>query len=172
MVPRFVSRLIPAMRSRLLMSVEARHFSGSSSLPASVTTTTTPSTTTTKTIGFIGLGNMGLPMCLNLATNNKSQDDLLFQVLAFDTNTTALATATQKAGVQAAKSIDDIGAAHCSIIFTMLPGCSAVDAVTARLLQQIGDNNDSDSVLFVDCSTVRCISVAVVVLWYWNDTNY
>jgi 3-hydroxyisobutyrate dehydrogenase len=117
------------MRSR---SGEARHFSGSSSA----------------VIGFIGLGNMGLPMCLNLASQS--------QVVAFDTNSAALATATQKAGIHPATSIDDIGAAHCSIIFTMLPGCQAVNAVTARLLEQVGD-----SVLFVDCSTVRYTHVWV-----------
>eukprot|EP00545_Synedropsis_sp_CCMP1620_P000880 CAMPEP_0119029764 /NCGR_PEP_ID=MMETSP1176-20130426/40687_1 /TAXON_ID=265551 /ORGANISM="Synedropsis recta cf, Strain CCMP1620" /LENGTH=301 /DNA_ID=CAMNT_0006986119 /DNA_START=188 /DNA_END=1093 /DNA_ORIENTATION=+ len=91
-------------------------------------------------IGFIGLGNMGLPMCLNLAQHKD--------VVAFDLNKDALQEAVA-GGAQPAHNIQEVAAAGCSIIFTMLPGCQAVDAVILPLLQ--ASPNPS---IFVDCSTV------------------
>lgn len=99
----------------------------------------------TKKIGFIGLGNMGLPMCLNLvkqANNHHHQYD----VIAFDVNDDALQKALT-GGAHAAHQVEEI-ADDCSVIFTMLPGDKAVDSVMSKLLM-IGP-----SAIFVDCSTV------------------
>ncbi|CAB9525942.1 hydroxyisobutyrate dehydrogenase, mitochondrial [Seminavis robusta] len=98
-------------------------------------------------VGFIGLGNMGLPMSINLATANDSKMD----VIAFDANPTALNLA-KEAGMRTASSVEEIGASNCSVIITMLPGCQAVDAVTPMLLESCDPNA---STLFVDCSTVH-----------------
>ena len=81
---------------------------------------------------------MGLPMATNLAQKWK--------VLAFDTNKEALKIA-QEAGCQTATDLNQLG--DCSIIFTMLPGCNAVDHVTPILL-----DSASSSTVFVDSSTV------------------
>lgn len=101
-------------------------------------------------VGFVGLGNMGLPMSMNLAKEAT--------VLAFDTNKEAM-TKAQAAGVHRANSIEDIGASDCSVIFTMLPGCPAVDHVTPLLLE-----NTTSKVVFVDSSTVHPTTSR-----RWND---
>lgn len=98
---------------------------------------------TTDSIGFVGLGNMGLPMATNLAKN--------WSVIAFDANEKAMKIA-QEAGIQRAPSLEQVGASSCSVIFTMLPGCSAVDHVTPILLDSV---DPASSTVFVDCSTVR-----------------
>ena len=90
-------------------------------------------------IGFIGLGNMGLPMCLNLLKTDN-------EIIAFDLNEDALHEA-QIHGAKPAQQVEDV-AADCSIIFTMLPGDQAVDRVMSKLLM-VGP-----AAIFVDCSTV------------------
>lgn len=96
-------------------------------------------------IGFVGLGNMGLPMSIHLAKDKDSN------VVAYDTNNKAMRIA-EDAGITRANSIEEIGAAQCSIIFTMLPGCAAVDLVTSVLLDSA---QSESSIIFVDCSTVH-----------------
>ena len=90
-------------------------------------------------LGFVGLGNMGLPMCLNLAKSNKD-------IVAYDTNATALQKA-EKGGIQCVDSLVELGQADCNAIFTMLPGDAAVDAVMPVLMQNWPR-------VIVDCSTV------------------
>ena len=103
-------------------------------------------------IGFIGLGNMGLPMSLNLAKHSHN-------VIAFDDNSNNNNKAmdiAEEAGIHRATSVEDVGASQCSVIFTMLPGCQAVDHVTSALLESVPSSSNNDtSVVFVDCSTVR-----------------
>lgn len=94
---------------------------------------------TTK-LGFVGLGNMGLPMCINLLKSNK-------EIMAFDTKEVAIAKA-QENGIQTVSSLDEIGNSDCEIVFTMLPGDQAVDAVMPVLIK-----NQSPRII-VDCSTV------------------
>jgi len=94
-------------------------------------------------VGFVGLGNMGLPMATNLAKN--------WNIIAFDVNENSTNQAAQ-AGIKKADSVEQIGASGCSIIFTMLPGCNAVNHVTPLLLDS---TSASSSVVFVDCSTVH-----------------
>ena len=90
-------------------------------------------------IGFIGLGNMGLPMCLNLLKTEN-------HVVAFDLNQDALHQA-QNHGAVATQQIEEL-ASDCSVIFTMLPGDQAVDRVMSQLIM-VGP-----AATFVDCSTV------------------
>ena len=95
-------------------------------------------------VGFLGLGNMGLPMAINLAKKEN--------VLAFDLNQQAMTTAEQ-GGVKLAPSMEAI-ATESSIIFTMLPGCDAVHSVLSALVTHCGTNNTNKRITFVDCSTV------------------
>jgi 3-hydroxyisobutyrate dehydrogenase len=95
-------------------------------------------------VAFVGLGNMGLPMAMNLAKETT--------VLAFDTNPETCAAATER-GIKIASSVEEIGNDEdCQVIFTMLPGCSTVDDVMTTLWDNIDEA--SPSRILVDCSTV------------------
>ncbi|MEW6121568.1 MAG: NAD(P)-dependent oxidoreductase [Pseudomonadota bacterium] len=75
----------------------------------------------TSTIGFIGLGVMGGPMCRNMAAKHPGP------VLAFDLDAAALA-AVAEAGAKPASSVEDI-ARQADIIFLSLPGDRQVEAL-------------------------------------------
>ena len=95
-------------------------------------------------IGFIGLGNMGLPMALNLAKAGH-------QVTGFDT-----------ADIQLPKEIDSaVDAASCvvgcEIVVTMLPN--------GAILQKVADSilpNMQKGAVLCDCSTVDVRSARLV----------
>jgi 3-hydroxyisobutyrate dehydrogenase-like beta-hydroxyacid dehydrogenase len=91
-----------------------------------------------ETIGFIGLGVMGEPMCRNLARKSGCR------VLAFDVRPEPLARLAGD-GVEAAASIDDL-AVRAKIIFLSLPGEPEVRAIAGRLALR-------DAQVLVDCST-------------------
>jgi 3-hydroxyisobutyrate dehydrogenase len=113
-------------------------------------------------VGFIGLGNMGLPMSLRLANNGV-------KVFAFDTNPGACEAASQ-AGIQIAESVSQIGqSSDCDLVFTMLPSCKAVDSVMDNLVQSTPES--SRSRVFVDSSTV---SPATSRKWHqvWSDKGH
>lgn len=105
-------------------------------------------------VGFIGLGNMGLPMAINLATKMKETTS----VISFDLNSEAMKVATN-AGIQQASSLEELAKSNCSTIFTMLPGCDAVNTVMPILLENSKDNT---GIVFVDSSTVSLDCVFVL----------
>jgi len=74
----------------------------------------------TETIGFIGLGNMGLPMCLNLIESG-------FDVVAFDLRSEPVAEAVA-AGGRTTDSVAQV-AAEADILLTSLPRPDHVAAV-------------------------------------------
>lgn len=76
---------------------------------------------TAPTIGFIGLGVMGGPMCRNIVKKHPAK------VLAFDLNATALAAVAQ-AGAQAANSVAEVAQA-ADIVLLSLPGGKQVHEV-------------------------------------------
>lgn len=100
-------------------------------------------------IGFLGLGNMGLPMALNLASSNI--------VTSFDLSDRAIKKA-QKEGLTVASSVESL-ARESNMIITMLPGDNAVDSV----LRQVS-KNCPPSTLFIDCSTVSPTTSR-----FWHD---
>ncbi|MBI4081345.1 MAG: NAD(P)-dependent oxidoreductase [Candidatus Lambdaproteobacteria bacterium] len=71
-------------------------------------------------LGFIGVGNMGGPMCRNLIKKD-------FQVAVYDLNPEAVARCT-KLGATTAKSAQEI-AAQSDVVFTSLPGPAEIEAV-------------------------------------------
>lgn len=94
-------------------------------------------------IGFIGLGNMGLPMVLNLIKAGH-------KVKAFDVNTLAMDAVTAKGGQAVSSAVDAVEGSE--IVITMLPNSSVVESVylggsgfTARGVK---------GKLFIDCSTI------------------
>ena len=70
-------------------------------------------------IGFIGVGNMGGPMCRNIIKNTNHD------VVVFDRNPAAMAAC---AGARAAVSVAAI-AAECDVVFTSLPMPAIVEEV-------------------------------------------
>jgi len=116
----------------------------------------------TDKIGFVGLGNMGLPMCLNLITNHTvdhtSPNGSTETIIAYDLNPDAVAKAAA-GGATPASDLKDI--ADCSIIITSLPSCAAVENVLGALLESIPANSPqritSNTLprIFIDTSTVN-----------------
>ncbi|KAG7342305.1 3-hydroxyisobutyrate dehydrogenase [Nitzschia inconspicua] len=97
------------------------------------------------TVAFLGLGNMGLPMAVNLATKSD------YTVVAFDVSTDALNSA-EKAGIRVAPSLEGImdnPQTPPSMVITMLPSDAAVDSVMSIL-----SSNAPPNTSFIDCSTV------------------
>ncbi|MFC4625755.1 NAD(P)-dependent oxidoreductase [Daeguia caeni] len=80
----------------------------------------------TETIGFIGLGVMGGPMCRNVATKHEGR------VLASDLSAEALA-ALSDTKVEA-MSLEEL-ARQADVVCLSLPGGAQVEAVTARLAE-------------------------------------
>ncbi len=73
-----------------------------------------------KTIGFIGLGNMGLPMALNLLKAG-------YALKVFDLSHDALEKAKEAGGKACTSVAETVQGVDC--VITMLPGDKAVDAV-------------------------------------------
>jgi 3-hydroxyisobutyrate dehydrogenase len=96
------------------------------------------------TIGFIGLGNMGVPMAANLAKAGE-------RVLGFDVVAAARQAAAQN-GVQiVADARSSVGDAD--MVITMLPGGEQAVAVWKDVLPSA-----KKGTLFIDCSTIDVTS--------------
>jgi 3-hydroxyisobutyrate dehydrogenase len=91
-------------------------------------------------IGFIGLGNMGVPMALNLVAAGH-------EVRGFDVKGGARATAAAKDLELAASNAD--AARDAEIVILMLPNGTIVESVVNEVLPAM--RKDS---LLIDCSTI------------------
>tara|TARA_R110001592_G_scaffold91754_3_gene268214 strand:+ start:390 stop:1271 length:882 start_codon:yes stop_codon:yes gene_type:complete len=95
------------------------------------------------TIAFIGLGNMGLPMALNLLKAGH-------QVKAFDLSESALEKAAEHGALACANAIE--ACENAEILITMLPAGKHVRELI------LGDNgllaHFQNNLLFMDCSTI------------------
>jgi 3-hydroxyisobutyrate dehydrogenase-like beta-hydroxyacid dehydrogenase len=80
-----------------------------------------------ETIGFIGLGVMGGPMCRNVAKKHAGR------VLMLDRDTAAVA-ALSETKAEAASSLEALAAA-ADVIFLSLPGGPQVEAITTGIAQ-------------------------------------
>lgn len=101
------------------------------------------------TVGFLGLGNMGLPMAINLSKK--------YDVLSYDLNKASLTKAIEQ-GIASADSIERVAKGATTIV-TMLPSDAAVDAVMKKIL-----GNCRENTTIIDCSTVSPTTSR-----YWND---
>ena len=94
-------------------------------------------------VGFIGVGNMGGPMCRNIVKKSNHQ------VTVFDLNAAALKTCTDL-GATAAKSVAEV-TKGADVVMTSLPMPKDVEAVT------LGDNgilaNIGKGQTYIDLST-------------------
>lgn len=110
-------------------------------------------------VGFIGLGNMGYPMALNLL---RKRPDGKENLLVMDMNPQTLARAQQDE-LSIASSVTEL--ADCDVIFTMLPGCAAVHATMNTLLEhEKAKTARTENKIFVDCSTVSPATSR-----HWNE---
>ena len=103
-------------------------------------------------IGFIGLGNMGGPMALNLLKAGHN-------LTVFDLSQPAVKAATD-AGAKAAGSLADIATGDVEIIITMLPAAAHVKKVYLGedgLLSKV-----APEVLLIDASTIDPLSAREV----------
>ena len=91
-------------------------------------------------IGFIGVGNMGGPMCRNIIKNTNHE------VVVFDLNPAALTECTDL-GASAGSSVADV-ASRCEVVITSLPMPRHVEAVAA----EIGAHAQPGTV-YIDLST-------------------
>jgi 3-hydroxyisobutyrate dehydrogenase len=77
-------------------------------------------------IGFVGLGQMGLPMARSLARAG-------YRLVAYDTNAAALARARDETAAETPGSLREAGR-ECAALITMLPDGNAVRAVVLEAL--------------------------------------
>ncbi len=92
------------------------------------------------TIGFIGLGNMGLPMASNLVKAGH-------EVLGFDTSPTILEAASDEKIITCLTASD--AAAEAEVLITMLPNGEILLSVMEEILPVT-----PKGALLIDCSTV------------------
>src|SRR5579872_6015644 len=92
-------------------------------------------------VGFVGVGNMGGPMCRNIIKNTNHE------ITVFDLNPQAMAACS---GAKTGRSLAEV-ARESEVIFTSLPMPQHVEAV-ATGPGGIGDNARAGSVL-IDLST-------------------
>ena len=103
-----------------------------------------------KKAAFIGLGNMGLPMAINLAKAD-------FDLAVFDINPAAMNRA-KESGLSAASSAKEAAAGR-EFVFSMLPAGSDVES----LYLDGGIVGDiADGALVADCSTIDSASAGKV----------
>jgi len=98
-------------------------------------------------IGFIGLGNMGLPMCINLIKKFPK-----IELFAYDSNSERTSVAIE-AGAKSVSSASNLAEESPEIIFTMLPSCDVVQAVVSEILA-----TKKSGITLVDCSTISPIT--------------
>jgi 3-hydroxyisobutyrate dehydrogenase-like beta-hydroxyacid dehydrogenase len=94
-------------------------------------------------VGFIGVGNMGGPMCRNIIRNTNHE------VIVFDLSTDAIKVCTDL-GASPATSVADV-ASRCDVVITSLPLPSIVEAV-ALGAGGVAENARPGTV-FIDLST-------------------
>lgn len=104
-----------------------------------------------KTVAFIGIGNMGKPMALNLVKKG-------FQVRVYDLNTQAVKECSQ-AGAYGSSSIEE-ALQGAEVVITMLPAAKHVEDI------YLGSGNILNLVqagsLLIDCSTISSQSAEKV----------
>ena len=92
-------------------------------------------------IGFIGLGNMGAKMTMNLLKAN-------YEVIGYDINKEFVKNLLPK-GLKQATNLSDI-AEDTDIVITMLPNGDIVEEVYNNIIDEFAPGT-----LFVDCSTIE-----------------
>lgn len=130
-------------------------------------------------VGFVGLGNMGLPMAMNLGKGqpqlfsslSSSSPSSTFSVIAYDSHTDTRKRAQDMGGLTTASSIEELlGEYQPSTLIMMVPSDSAVNDVMNAVMNNSIKNNKDEATkasrlqLVIDCSTVSPVTSR-----YWHD---
>ncbi len=99
-------------------------------------------------IGFVGLGNMGFPMALNLKNAGH-------EVTGFDVSEAAREAAKSE-GMNSSDSLEHV-ADGADIVITMLPNGEISKSVASQLLPSMQEGS-----LLIDCSTIDVASAKTV----------
>lgn len=99
-------------------------------------------------IGFVGLGNMGFPMAINL--KNAGHD-----VTGFDVSEAAR-QAAQSEGMNSSDNLENVSEG-ADIVITMLPNGEISKTVASQLLPSMPEGS-----LLIDCSTIDVASAKTV----------
>ena len=94
-------------------------------------------------IGFIGLGNMGLPMAINLSKSKK------IDLLGYDVNKSSIKKLISKKA-KATSSLDEV-IKFADVIITCVPGPKQIKQLSIgknKIIDQLGNNK-----IWIDCST-------------------
>ena len=94
-------------------------------------------------IGFIGLGNMGLPMAINLSKSKK------IDLLGYDVNKSSIKKLISKKA-KATSSLDEV-IKFADVIITCVPGPKQIKQLSIgknKIIDQLGKNK-----VWIDCST-------------------
>ena len=105
-------------------------------------------------IGFVGLGNMGLPMARNLIRHTLAKEVLLFD--SVPDRVESFVRSFDRSEVRGTMQIRNVGSVaeltrHCDAIVTMLPTtCAVLDVCSNHIFPY----STPKSLLVIDCSTV------------------
>jgi 3-hydroxyisobutyrate dehydrogenase-like beta-hydroxyacid dehydrogenase len=94
-------------------------------------------------VGFIGLGNMGLPMAINLSKSKK------IDLIGYDVNKSSIKKLTSKKA-KATSSLDEV-IKFADVIITCVPGPKQIKQLSIgknKIIDQLGKNK-----VWIDCST-------------------
>mmetsp|Transcript_5868 Transcript_5868/g.8661 ORF Transcript_5868/g.8661 Transcript_5868/m.8661 type:complete len:350 (-) Transcript_5868:39-1088(-) len=113
-------------------------------------------------VSFVGLGNMGMQMALNLA---KQREDALakLQFTVYDMNEANLLKFMKQAievGIgrstvlQSASDLTTLAEASPDFVVTSLPTCEASEAVVGSIVNNLPSSSSATGCLFIDTSTI------------------
>ncbi|KAL7499458.1 hypothetical protein ACHAWT_006993 [Skeletonema menzelii] len=118
------------------------------------------SSSSTVKVSFVGLGNMGMQMALNLATQRENDElsDLQFTVYDMnEANIVKFMKEAESAGIsnllQAAPDLKTLAEANPDFVVKSLPTCEASEAVVSGIVSNLPPSS-SKACLFIDTSTI------------------
>jgi 3-hydroxyisobutyrate dehydrogenase len=111
------------------------------------------------TIGFVGLGNMGLPMLTNLWSKSIAPARKDTKIIIYDTDKVAMDTALKLGHiVTQAQSLAQLALSRPQFIITVLPSCNASIQVISELIHHSTSVSNPTPCVFIDCSTIAIAS--------------
>ncbi len=117
------------------------------------------SSSSTVKVSFVGLGNMGMQMALNLA---KQREDELsnLQLTVYDMNESNILKFMEQAesagisNLKAAPDLKTLAEANPDFVVKSLPTCEASEAVVGGIFSNLPPSTSSTGCIFVDTSTI------------------
>jgi len=151
---KLINNMLPALLLRSISRLGKHHW-----LTPALGCRSTTATQSPAHIAFIGLGNMGLQMALNLARNKQTEKGIDIQQLTVhdlhQPNMTRFMKLVEKEEptVQCTEADDLIAVAISSpdFIVTSLPTCEASEAVTETIVKNY---TQEQGIKFIDTSTI------------------